>query len=79
MMYAYMTSQAEQALAQWPPSRVHRIRYEDLVAAPGEELIRLGDFLNFAEPARWAADVAGRIRAPSSTRTLGGRARDERR
>jgi putative sulfotransferase len=61
---AFMSSQAEQALADRPPASGYRIAYEDLLADPVGELTRLGTFLGFADPARWAAAVAGRVRRP---------------
>ncbi|WP_306204811.1 sulfotransferase [Actinoplanes sp. RD1] len=61
---AFMSSQAEQALADRPPASGYRIAYEDLLADPVGELTRLGAFLGFADPAGWAAAVAGRVRRP---------------
>ncbi|MEV6597413.1 sulfotransferase domain-containing protein [Actinoplanes sp. NPDC051346] len=61
---AFMSSQAEQALADRPPAHLHTMAYEDLVADPVGQLTALGSFLGFADPAGWAASVAGRVRAP---------------
>jgi len=63
---AFMSSQAEQALADHPPAHLHRMAYEELVADPVGELTTLGEFLGFADPAGWAGTVAGRVRATSS-------------
>ncbi|MEO3747652.1 sulfotransferase domain-containing protein [Plantactinospora sp. B5E13] len=62
---AFMSSQAEQALADDPPRHLHRIRYEDLVADPVEQLGRLGRFLEFEDWAEWASRVAPRVVAPA--------------
>jgi putative sulfotransferase len=62
---AFLTSQAEQALADFPPRHLHRIRYEDLVADPVGELGRLGRFLEFEDWAQWAERVAPRVVAPA--------------
>jgi putative sulfotransferase len=59
---ATMHERAEQALAGWDPDRLHRLRYEDLVTDPRGELVRLGRFLDFADPAGWADQVAHRVR-----------------
>ncbi|RZU50316.1 putative sulfotransferase [Krasilnikovia cinnamomea] len=61
---AFMSSQAEQILADRPPAHLHRIAYEDLVADPVARLTDLGEFLQFADPAGWAASVAHRVRRP---------------
>ncbi|MCU7723981.1 sulfotransferase [Actinoplanes sp. KI2] len=63
---AFMSSQADQALADHPPAQLHRMAYEQLVADPIGELTTLGEFLGFADPAAWAASVAGRVRTTSS-------------
>ena len=60
---AFMSSQAEQALADHPPAHLHRMAYEQLLADPIGELTGLGRFLGFADPAGWAGSVAGRIRS----------------
>jgi putative sulfotransferase len=62
LFYAYMSYAAERALDKNPPRRLLRMRYEDLVAAPVEQLTRLGDFLGFTDPAGWAARGAGQVR-----------------
>jgi pimeloyl-ACP methyl ester carboxylesterase len=67
-MVEHMNGSAEQALADYQPRHLHRLRYEDLVASPMEELTKLGEFFEFADPPGWAAAVAGRVR-PSRTRT----------
>ena len=56
---AHMHGSAEQALADMKPRHLHRLRYEDLVARPFDELTELGEFLGFADPSRWAARTAG--------------------
>jgi putative sulfotransferase len=63
-MCAHMMGSAEQALADLKPRHLHRIRYEDVLTSPAEELGRLGEFLGFADPAGWAAAAAGRVRRP---------------
>ncbi|BCJ68031.1 sulfotransferase [Polymorphospora rubra] len=65
---AFMTSQAEQALADVPPRHLHRMRYEDLVADPVGELTRVGAFLGFEDPAEWAGRVADRVVDPARGR-----------
>lgn len=65
-MCASMMSLAEQAFADLDPAYLHRIRYEDLIANPVGELTRLGEFLGFAEPARWAGATAGHVRPPTA-------------
>jgi putative sulfotransferase len=52
----------EQALADWDPARLYRLRYEDLVTDPHGELARLGRFLDFTDPAGWADRAAPRVR-----------------
>jgi putative sulfotransferase len=64
-MCAHMAGSAEQALADRPPRHLLRMRYEDLVASPADELSRLGQFLGFADPSGWAAGVAHRVRPPA--------------
>lgn len=61
---AFMSSQAEQALADNPPAELLQMAYEDLVADPIAELTKLGAFLGFADPAGWAGKVADRVRKP---------------
>jgi pimeloyl-ACP methyl ester carboxylesterase len=63
-MCAHMAGLAEQAFTDQPPRYLHRMRYEDLVAKPLDELTQLGAFLRFADPSEWAAATAGRIRPP---------------
>jgi putative sulfotransferase len=60
----HMHGAAEQALADMKPRHLHRMRYEDLVTRPVDELTRLGEFLGFADPASWAARSADQVRAP---------------
>jgi len=62
---AFMSSQAEQVLADRPPAELHTMTYEDLLADPVAQLTALGEFLNFAEPANWADSVAHRVRKPA--------------
>jgi putative sulfotransferase len=60
-MVAHMHGTAEQALADMKPRHLHRIRYEDLLAEPLDELTRLGEFLGFADPSGWAARAASQV------------------
>ncbi|GAA2505485.1 sulfotransferase [Winogradskya humida] len=62
---AFMSSQAEQALADNPPAELHTMAYEKLVLDPIRELTRLGQFLGFADPEGWTASVAHRVRTPT--------------
>ncbi|MBO0871004.1 MAG: sulfotransferase [Micromonosporaceae bacterium] len=64
---AFLTNQAEQALADMPARQLLRMSYEDLVAEPVEQLGRLGRFLEFDDWAGWAAQVAGRVVARDRT------------
>jgi putative sulfotransferase len=57
-----MHDRTEKALAHWDPKRLLRLRYEDLVSDPVGELLRLGEFLGFADPAGWSTQVAPRVR-----------------
>jgi putative sulfotransferase len=61
LVWLAMVQAAEAALAEHPPRQLLRMRYEDLVAAPGEQLTRLAEFLGFADPAGWAAAAAGQV------------------
>lgn len=63
---SHMHGVAEQALADYQPRHLLRIRYEDLVAEPLAELTRLGEFLGFADPAGWASQTAGQVRPPKA-------------
>lgn len=58
----YLTAIAEQALADNPPARLHRIRYEDILRDPVAELTRLGQFLELGDSAAWASRVAIHVR-----------------
>lgn len=62
---AFLSNQAEQALADTTPEHLLRMRYEELVADPVEELGRLGRFLEFADWAAWAQRMATRVVTPS--------------
>jgi putative sulfotransferase len=62
LILAGMSYTAEVALAKYPPRQLLRMRYEDLVAAPRQQLTGLGEFLGFADPRGWAARSAGRVR-----------------
>jgi putative sulfotransferase len=64
LAWAGMRYAAEAALAKYPPRQLLRMRYEDLVAAPREQLTRLAEFLGFADPAGWAARSADLVRQP---------------
>jgi putative sulfotransferase len=61
---AGMRYSAEAALTKYPPRHLLRMRYEDLVAAPEEQLTRLAEFLEFADPAGWATRSADQVRHP---------------
>jgi putative sulfotransferase len=61
---AFMSSQAEQSLADHPPAQLHTIAYEKIVDDPIGQLTELGEFLGFADPAAWAEKVAHRVRKP---------------
>jgi putative sulfotransferase len=62
----YFTKPAERALAGWGPPHLLRLRYEDLLAEPVDQLTRLGDFLGFADTPSWVAQAAGMIRQQAS-------------
>lgn len=62
LVWLGMSYVAETALTEHPPRQLLRMRYEDLVAAPEEQLTRLAEFLGFADPAGWAARSAGQVR-----------------
>ena len=64
LAWAGMSYAAEAALTKYPPRQLLRMRYEDLVAAPEEQLTRLAEFLGFADPAGWAARSADQVRQP---------------
>jgi putative sulfotransferase len=66
-MVAHMNGCAEQALADAKPRHLYRARYEDILDHPKKELTSLGEFLEFADPARWAAQVADQVR-PAAAR-----------
>nr|UTI67644.1 AptB [Actinoallomurus sp. ID145808] len=65
IMQATMAREAERALAAHPADRVLRIRYEDLLDRPQEELARLGRFVGLPQWEEWALRSAPRIRRPS--------------
>jgi len=62
---AFMSSQAEQALADNPPRHLLVMSYEDLLLDPVGQLARLGEFLLFDDPAGWADSVADRVKSPA--------------
>ena len=66
LMCAYLTSAAEQALADAPPERLLRLRYEDLLADPVGRLEAVGRFLEFDDWSAWASRVAHRVIAPAA-------------
>ena len=66
---AHMHGSAEQALADMKPRHLHRLRYEDLLARPLDELTKLGEFLGFADPSRWAARTANQVSRSPRTRS----------
>jgi len=61
LVWLGMSRAAEVALTKHPPPRLLRMRYEDLVAAPEEQLTRFAQFLGFADAAGWAARSAGQV------------------
>lgn len=63
---AFMSSQAEQALADNPPEFLMTMAYEDLLLDPIGELTRLAEFLLFDDPAGWADQVADRVKSPAA-------------
>lgn len=65
---AFMAAQAEQALADHPPADLLTMRYEELVADPVAELVRLGRFLDFEDAEAWAQRVADQVVDPSRAR-----------
>jgi putative sulfotransferase len=64
LVWAGMSYAAEVALTKYPPRHLLRMRYEELVEAPEEQLTRLAEFLGFADPAGWAAQSADQVRHP---------------
>ena len=62
---AFMSSQAEQVLADRPPAHLLTMAYEDLLLDPVGQLTRLAEFLRFDDPAGWADRVAVRVEAPA--------------
>lgn len=64
---AFMHAQTEQALTDTPPAYLLRMGYEDLVADPVAELVRLGEFLGFADAEGWAQRMAGRVGRPAES------------
>jgi putative sulfotransferase len=62
LVWLAMSHAAEVALTKHAPRQLLRMRYEDLVEAPEEQLTRLAEFLGFADPAGWAARSASRVR-----------------
>jgi putative sulfotransferase len=72
LTWLHMSYAAEVALTEHPPPSLLRMRYEDLVAAPEEQLTRLAEFLGFADPAGWVVEAAKRVRRPGNS-ARGGR------
>ena len=68
MIQAMMAREAEKALSVRPAGQVLRIRYEDLLNRPQQELTRLGRFLELPRWEEWARRSAPRIRRPCRTR-----------
>jgi putative sulfotransferase len=62
---AFMSGQAEQAIADSPPARLLTVAYEDLLLDPVGQLTRVGEFLLFDDPAAWADEVGARVKAPA--------------
>ncbi len=71
-MCAHMMGSAEQALADLQPRHLHRMRYEDLLSRPLDELTQLGEFLGFADPSGWAARTADRVVSPRARSAVPG-------
>ncbi|HZM75515.1 MAG TPA: sulfotransferase [Candidatus Limnocylindrales bacterium] len=65
LMAAFMTRQAQAALAKLPPEQVVHLRYEDLVSDPHNVLTRLAVELDLPGGAAWAARAATRVARPS--------------
>lgn len=64
-LWSAMIERSETLLGGLPPERVHRIRFEDLCADPGERLAALMEFIDPALRDRaWLARAAGLARAP---------------
>ena len=63
---AHMSRATEQALTDLRPRHLHRMRYEDLIAHPDDELAKVASFLGFADPSGWLARAAPRIASPRS-------------
>jgi putative sulfotransferase len=61
---AQMNGSAEQALADLQPRELLRVRYEDILADPVTQLAELGQFIGFADPSGWAAQVADQVSPP---------------
>ncbi|ROT28163.1 sulfotransferase domain-containing protein [Micromonospora sp. HM5-17] len=61
---AFLTSEAEQAIADARPRELLTMTYEDLVDDPLTQLGRLGRFLDFDDWEPWARRVAGAVVAP---------------
>lgn len=62
-MIAQLEGSAEQAIADLKPTRLYRMRYDDILADPVRELTKLGEFLEFPDPAGWAASAAPQVRS----------------
>jgi hypothetical protein len=80
LQWARCIETADEQLARIDPQSVHRLRYEDLVAAPAKEVARLAEFLEIATPdesalprmnarsvGRWHAELAPQDRAAVET------------
>lgn len=61
MACAHIHGAVEQAFADLRPRHLHRIKYEDLLANPADELARLGEFLGFTDPYGWADTAMSHI------------------
>jgi putative sulfotransferase len=67
-MIAQLEGSAEQAIADLKPTQLYRMRYEDILSDPVRELTKLGEFLEFPDPAGWAASAAPQVRSrPAAT------------
>ncbi|GLY00750.1 MULTISPECIES: sulfotransferase [Actinoplanes] len=65
---AFMSGQAEQALADTPPAMLHTLAYEDLLLDPVARLTEVGEFLLFDDPAGWADRVSARVKRMETAR-----------
>lgn len=62
-MIAQLEGSAEQAIADLKPAQLYRMRYDDILSDTVRELTMLGEFLELADPAGWAASAAPKVRS----------------